>query len=172
MDVTHSDKVLSNNPDVSGRTVVWQESRAAGGWGNYGVFKRDIDADSEPVRICKHPGKSSQNPAISVSVIVWQDNRNGNWDIYGYDLEAKKEMVIYKGAGDQTAPDIDGRIIVWQDNRNGNWDIYGYDLDTKQVFAAYKGTGNQTEPAIYADTIVWTDDRAGNKDIYMNQGEK
>ena len=168
-DVTLSDAMNQNAPEVSGTTVVWQQGNAAGGWGNHGVYKRDINADIEPVRICKTPGKSAQEPAISGAVIVWQDNRNGDWDIYGYDLEAKEEMEICRAPGDQEAPAIDGETVVWQDNRNGDWDIYGYDLNTKKVFAVCEGKGDQTEPDVCTDVVVWTDTRDGNKNIYMNR---
>jgi len=167
-DVTNNDKALQSNPDVSGVTVVWQESRARSGWGNAGIYKRNIDMDVYPVNICKNVGKTAQNPAISGSIIVWQDNRNGNWDIYGYDLTAGQEIEICTDMGDQELPDIDGNTIVWQDNRNSNWDIYAYDLTSRKTFAIYQGKANQTQPAIHKNVVVWTDDRKGNKDIYMN----
>ena len=81
-DVARSEFCNQGTPDVSGTTVVWREGRREGGWNNPGIFKRDIDLDPEPVRICKLPGKIAAKPAISGAIIVWQDNRNGNWDIY------------------------------------------------------------------------------------------
>jgi len=33
-------------------------------------------------------------------------NRNGNWDIYAYDMNVKKEKVICAAAGNQTEPRI------------------------------------------------------------------
>ena len=167
-DVTNTDFANQTNPDVSGTTVVWQEGTAPRGWNNTAIFKRDIDMDPEPVRICGKPGKSAQNPAICGSIIVWQDNRNGDWDIYGYDLDQRKEIEVCLGPGDQALPAIDGTVIVWQDNRHGDWDIYAHNLATRQTFPVYQGKGNQTEPDIYKGTVIWTDDRNGNADIYMN----
>jgi beta propeller repeat protein len=49
---------------------------------------------------------------------VWQDNRNGNWDLYAYDLKTHQQ--IYTTAkSDQMDPDIYGNRIVWEDYRNG-----------------------------------------------------
>gem|GEM_PF-2319846 len=168
-DVCNSETFNQNNPDVSGTTVVWQQSSAAAGWANCGIYKRDIDLDPVPVRICKNPGTSAQNPAISGRVIVWQDNRNGDWDIYGYNLESGQELEICRAPGDQTAPAIDGPTVVWQDNRNGNWDLFGTMLSSGQVVAVYEGRGDQTEPDVAGDLVVWTDTRNGNKDIYLNR---
>ena len=87
---------------------------------------------------------------------MWQDDRNGNWDIYMYDLSTKKETRITTNTSDSYNPDIYGNIIVWQDNRNGNWDIYTYDLVTrKQMHTTNKY--EQFNPAIYGKRIVWQD---------------
>jgi len=67
------------------------------------------------------------SPDVENGVIVWQDNRNGNWDIYAYDLNVKKEKAICTDKGDQTEPRIKTGRIVWTDNRNGDKDIYIYE---------------------------------------------
>lgn len=168
-DIVKSEGANQQNPDVSGTTVVWQEGRAAGGWNNTGIYKRDIDSDPEPVRVCKKPGKTARNPRISGSIVVWEDNRNGNWDIYAWDIEAEAEIEICTEAGDQQNPTVDGGIVVWQDNRGGDFDLYGYDIETKETFPVYKGKGDQTEPDLLGDVVVWTDSRSGSGDIYMSR---
>jgi hypothetical protein len=57
--------------------------------------------------------------------VVWQDDRNGNWCIYAYNLDTGKESAIYKAKGDQIVPRIGaGWSIVWVDDRSGNEDAY------------------------------------------------
>ncbi|MBU7012960.1 MAG: hypothetical protein HXS46_19940, partial [Theionarchaea archaeon] len=73
-------------------------------------------------------------PAIYDNIVVWQDSRNGNVDIYGYSLSTGEEFPITTNRNPQHSPAIYENIIVWQDNRNGNWDIYGYDLSTSTEF--------------------------------------
>ena len=146
--------------------------RQACGWLNYGIFKRDIDMDPVPVRICRNKGASACHPAICGSIIVWQDNRSGNWDIYGYNLATSEEFAICTGPGNQQLPAIAGPTIVWQDDRNGNWDVYGYDLVSSKTFPIHQGKGDQTEPDIHHNVVVWTDNRHGNNDIYMNTGKQ
>ncbi len=98
--------------------------------------------------------------------IVYDTNRNGNRDIYMYDLSTNKETQITTNKSDQQSPAIYGNTIVWQDNRNGNWDIYAYDLIThQQIHTTDKS--DQMDPAIYGNKVVWTDSRSGKPDIYM-----
>ena len=48
-----------------------------------------VSASISETRITNHGTASS--PAIYSNNIVWQDNRNGNWDIYIQDLSTKKQ---------------------------------------------------------------------------------
>lgn len=121
-------------------------------------------------------------PAISEKYVVWQDSRNGNWDIYGYDLETEKEFRITTNEADQQSPAIYEDIVVWEDYRNGNGDIYGYNILTAQEFQITADSYSQQFPAIYIDdtaegensttenskiiTVVWMEWRDPSWDIY------
>ncbi len=106
-------------------------------------------------------------PKIYNNRIVWQDERNGDWDIYLYDLSIGKETQITKDPSDQRDPAIYGNKIVWQDERNGAWDIYMYDISTGKETQITKDPSNQGFPEIYSNRIVWQDARNGRSDIYM-----
>ncbi|HWQ50027.1 MAG TPA: PKD domain-containing protein [Methanosarcina sp.] len=98
---------------------------------------------------------------------MWADDRNGNWDIYMYDLSTKKERRITTNPSDSYCPAIYGNRIVWMDLRNGNSDIYMYDLSTSTETQVTTNKLGQGWPDIYGDRIVWDDYRNGNSDIYM-----
>ena len=66
--------------------TTWQSDRD----GNYNIFVYDFF--NEPTRICDNDS-SDQNPTMSISWatkwdslyvwVIWETNRNGNWDLYG-----------------------------------------------------------------------------------------
>lgn len=115
----------------------------------------------------------TNNPAlqgyasIDGNKIVYHDNRNGNFDIYMYDMETRTETRITTNTANQGFPDISGDKVVWHDERNGNHDIYMYDLKTDTERQITTNPAVQREPAISGDKIVWHDNRNGNWDIYM-----
>lgn len=106
-------------------------------------------------------------PAVYGNLIVWIDDRNGNWDIYMYDISTSFESPVTTDPADQMNPDVYGNIIVWEDWRNGYPDIYMYDLTTGLETPVCTDSAYQMRPAIYGDIIVWQDQRNGDYDIYM-----
>ncbi|OEU42261.1 hypothetical protein BGV40_10505 [Methanosarcina sp. Ant1] len=117
-------------------------------------------------RITTNPS-NSEHPAIYGNTIVWQDDRNGNWDIYIYDTSTKQQIHT-TNTSSQTNPAIYGNKVVWQDDRNGGSDIYLQDLSIKKQ-TRVTTSGKAYNPRINGNRIVWQDKRNGqdNWDIYM-----
>jgi len=131
------------------------------------------------------------NAAIAVDAddklyVVWQDNRQGNWDIYlstsTDGINWSTETRVTDSNDNQTNPGIviDSSLprnvyIVWQDDRDGNQDIYiassSNDFLTETISQITSDVSDQTEPAVAVDSgnviyVVWTDTRGGSSDIY------
>jgi beta propeller repeat protein len=63
------------------------------------------------------------------------DRRNGNADIYGYNLATAEEFAICTNRAFQGWPVASGGIVVWTDERNSiirNPDIYGARLSFEE----------------------------------------
>lgn len=110
-------------------------------------------------------------PAMAGDYIVWTDKRNGNFDLYAYQISTATEFSISLAAGDQLAPQISGDYVVWEDERNGsgNADIYAYRFSTATEFAVTTAASKQRYPQIDGDYIVWQDERNNEVDIYAYQ---
>jgi len=112
--------------------------------------------------------KSDQcDPAIYGDRIVWNDNRNGNSDIYLYILSTSKEIRVTTNESGISEPDIYEDRMVWQDGRHGSSDIYMYNISTSTETRITTNRSWASSPVIYGDMIVWNDNRNGNSDIYM-----
>jgi len=180
--------------------AVWMDFRNDN-WDVYFAQRPAGDAWSANERVNENTGQVWQLfPDIAVddagnTYAVWQDNRNGNWDIYfayrpagggwGANLRINDDTGGAGQGGSAIAVDGTGNAYaVWQDNRNGNWDIY---------FAYRPAGGNwganlkvnddtdeaaQSAPDIAVDEtggayVVWTDDRNSTErnldpDIYFS----
>ena len=125
-------------PAVWGDIVVWADNY----FGDMDIYAADLStslkagiSDPEnPVEFAVASNEAEQmNPDIDGNIVVWQDNRNGNWDIYGYNLTTRREFQITAESHDQTNPAISGNIVVWEDSRNGNLQIFAMILDGPEV---------------------------------------
>jgi hypothetical protein len=178
------------NADATGRQVnpylvadgngvviaVWEDGRD-GDLDDRDIYLRYSTDEGETwggeVRVnADSPHANQLNPVAALSeggdlLVAWQDNRNGDYDIYaqryslsGGSLTPDGANVLIGGvhvAGDQINPDIavdeDGGFhVVWQDGRNGNYDIFT---------TSYVPTGG--------DSYMWTNVRRVNDDPNLTQ---
>jgi TolB protein len=102
---------------------------------------------------------------VSGNTVVWHDERNGNWDIYAYDLATRQGFSVCTKAGDQVRPNISGNYVVWEDRRSSNSQIYGYDL-TKHTEFLISATAPEYRPQISGNMVVWSGWRSPNYGIW------
>jgi len=107
--------------------------------------------------------------AMDGDYIVWADERNGNFDIYAFQISTATEFPVTLAAGSQLAPQISGDYVVWQDHRDGDADIYAYQFSTATEFPVTTADRQQRYPQIDGDYIVWQDERNNEPDIYAYQ---
>jgi beta propeller repeat protein len=121
-------------PVIHGDMVIWTEWDGDALYGYdlstnnrfFIAYSRVSDCEREPSR----ERYGSLSPAIFDNIVLWVDCRNGNEDIFGYDLSTEKEFQITSNKNSQKSPAIYKNMVVWEDNRHNHWDIYGTDIST------------------------------------------
>ena len=103
-------------------------------------------------------------PSIYDDRIVWEDERNGNDDLYLYNISMSTETQITNNEFQHSNPVIYGDRIVWLQPPH----IYIYNLSNSTE--SYINTSiAMGKPDIYGDRVVWEDYRSqkNKSDIYM-----
>ena len=132
----------------------WSSEMPADIWAYDRTTGRELPVVRDSVR--------QEYPAVSGRTVVWQDKRNGGWDIYGATVSADgtvAEFPICRHARAQINPAISGDTVVWTDYRRGNADIYGYDLQERRVFPVRIARRHQMDPQVSGTLVLWNDVR-------------
>ncbi len=144
--------------------VVWCDDRS-GDLDVYGsrVSPSGLVLDPAGIQITSMPNTQGVGGIIfgdSTYLVVWDDWRYSNWDIYGARVTPSGLVLdpngfkISEAPGDQIYPEVafDGSnyLIAWHDRRFGSYDVYctrvnqfGAVLDTNGILIHQTGDGNQ-----------------------------
>jgi len=99
--------------------------------------------------------------------IVWVDLRNGNKDIYMYDITLGKEFQITSSEKEETSPTIYGNNIVYVSclsvkDKNGkkvcqSWALFLYNVNTteKKILHVFELPAGGSRPIIYGNRLIW-----------------
>jgi len=163
--ITLNGSVYSQSLAIYEDRVAWIEKSLLNDENQSFIYSYNISTDQ---KVLLMEVQKAENLAIYKDIIVWQDGRNGNSDIYMYNIVTEEEQQITTSTANQTDPEIYGDIIVWTDDSSSNWDIYMYKISTgdeKQITAS----GMARNPAIYGSTIAWVGYSSSNysSTIYM-----
>ncbi len=181
LDQTNQVVVGANN---NGAIIAWQDFRD----GNYNIYAQRV-SDTGVMQWPEYTkgklisGGTSEKINLAMisdnrggAIITWQDNRNGNWDIYAQWINSAGDreypltwpstgLAVCTDLSDQSPPVITnnqsgGAFIAWSDNRGGDYDIYVRQIDSiGQLDANVNGKAiqvpaedqDQLNPAIVAD---------------------
>jgi hypothetical protein len=197
---------IQDHPEIisdgqGGAIIVWKDSR--NGSSNPDIYVQAVDSTGEMkwlldgIAICTASGSQEYPNIISDgqggAVIVWNDYRTGNLDIYAQAIDSSGmvkwtqdgvAICTTTGSGSYSqecvpivTDELGGAIITWQDSRNGNdHDIYAQAIDNSGVLkwtqngvAICTASRNQWYQKIESDgqggaVITWADQRRSESD--------
>jgi len=185
-----------------GAIICWDDKRS----GYYDIYSQRIDPAGNAVwqkngiPVCAAPENQEYCQITSCEsdqfVIVWQDYRNANADIYAQKINVNGSVVwktngeiVCGVAANQERPQIVGGkypVIIWNDYRNGtgNSDIFcqklsstGTPLWFQYGVAICEAPGNQLNPKAVSDgdegaVIAWQDQRNPSSAIFARRINK
>jgi len=111
----------SDHPRISGKTVVYHS--VVGGADH--IYSYNIDT-GETRSVSSHGMQYYAD--VSGNRYVYDDNRDGKWDIYAYDRTTMKEVQLTNEPHDQMMPQIYGDYVIYMDNRQYDNNDQGWDL--------------------------------------------
>ena len=91
---------------------------------NNKVFLYNLD--SKLTKTIDNNDSEKRDVAIYEDKIVWADERDGNFEIYLYDLSTNKEKRLTNTPADDDAPDLYGKVLVYRSNHD--WEIRVFEL--------------------------------------------
>jgi hypothetical protein len=184
---------------TGGGIVTWQDFR----FGEWDIYAQRVDGTGiahwadNGIPICAEDGDQTMPSIVpdgaGGAIIIWEDYREGNYDIYaqrvtadGDTLWAADGMPVDTSMGDQAnlsvVPDgSGGAIMVWEDTRNGDWEIYGQRIDNNGNLLWGPGAvlirgmlGYPYAPTLAALSgggacVTWYDYRNGWADVYAQK---
>jgi len=170
--------------------VTWEEYRD----GNSEIyFKRSTTSGwlwGADTRLTSNTA-SSWYPSIaaygSYVYVVWQDYRDGNWEIYllrseNYGASWYSAIRLTSNTGSSTYASVAAYArnvhVAWQDNRSGNWEIYyKRSIDNGLTWGSDTRLTSDSNISEYPSVtafrsnvfVAWDDNRTGNYDIFVKK---
>lgn len=142
--------------------VAWQDFRDMG----YGeIYMKDLKT-GVVVRITNDPG-GQYYPAIFNQWIVWSDNRNSQFDLYGYNLKRGIEIQLTDTPEDETRPYINDGWVICHEDKGGELNI-NLRLMHLDNFASVQLTNEESEKenaCMASNRLLWVDLRTGFRQI-------
>jgi beta propeller repeat protein len=133
---------------------------------NFTVALVDVGTLSGSNSVVAGSSRGPANPRARGRWAVWQDQSDGNWEIYAQDVTANNAIQqLTHTPLSQENPRTDGRYVVWQGQEaNGNWDVFINDMLGSSGVQALTSTpaNDETDPAIDWPWVVWQSRPTGN----------
>jgi beta propeller repeat protein len=158
-------------PSIWGDTIVWYDDR-----NNVGVSRDLYVYDiSEQQETRLTTSGDVDDPDVYGDIIVWTENRDGDYDVFMYDRSTGTETPITSDTFRQSEVVVYRDTIVWDDDRHNPGgapsDIYMYDIPTgTETRVTNAVAANQRDPDIHGMRFAWSDDRdnlGASDEVYL-----
>ena len=151
-------------PQIDGDRIVWTDLRNDPDIQDsdmiYDIYLYNLTLGQE-TRLTSAVNHSSKGPpSLWGDLVVWNDNRDGPFRIYGFHFSNGTEAKMTNGTSNQYQPRVSSRAIAWLDDKEApdpvHMDLFYLDLGTGREVQA-SNTGHVESFDLWGDAIVWAD---------------
>ena len=180
INITNDPESNDINPSWSpdGTKIAWAKKRIKGIAHKYEIYYMNADGSGTQERVTINSAYDDRSPSWSpdgsVDNIVFESNREGNYEIYTMSKKFPEFFIILSnspGIDRNPSWSPDGKNIVFESNRNGNFEIYVMNADgTNVIQLTSTSTGDDLNPSWSPDgtKIAFRSTRYGETgDIYV-----
>jgi beta propeller repeat protein len=142
------------DPEVQAGRVVWQDWRDVGPGE---IYYANLETGQQ-LRITTN-SFGQYHPALYDQWIVWQDTRNGQVDLYGFDLLRQAEVQLTSTAENETRPYLDGPWVVCLEDSLGplTANLRLVHLPSLGAVPLTRTSTLKDRPALAGGKVLWLD---------------
>jgi len=123
-----SDEEYQGMPEIWNNYIVWVDDRLIAEGKKEIYLYNLLTTEEKPLNLTYAVSGGYSAISFSDYNVIWTDNRNGNGDVYFYDVERDIERRITLNSNHQGGGKLDGNYVVWIDHRNGGQDLFMLEL--------------------------------------------
>lgn len=144
--------------DVQAGRLVWQDHRDVGFGEIY--FKNLETSEFRRLTTSVH---GQYHPAIHGRWVVWQDNRDGQVELYGYDLLRGSEVRVTSTPENEARPYLEGEWAVCEEDSLGvlSSNLKLVHLSTGRSIPLTRSRTLKSRPALAGGRVIWQE-QSGN----------
>lgn len=153
---------------VSGDRIVWSDRRTADETAsdNTDIFLVDLAATDGGERQLTADPAPQRDPDVSGRWVAWTDLRDGNQDVFAFDLETDEMIRITDEEPNQFGPALSGELLVWLDGRDGG-SIRLRDLVTGEERRLVAGVDAVGAVDVGGGRVVWAEEGGEGAEIRL-----
>jgi hypothetical protein len=137
--------------------VVWRDLRDPG---NGEIYFQNLES-GETLRLTEDLFGQFV-PHIRGHWVAWQDNRDGQVEIYGTHLLDRREVRLSSGPGNKARPFIEGDWLVYEEDTFAFEvsNLHLLNLESLQFVPLTYDAANKTRPVLVGDQLIWQEGSA------------
>lgn len=150
------------DPDLQAGRVVWQDWRDVGPGE---IYLKNLETGQEQRLTTNAFGQ--YHPAVYDQWVVWQDNRDGQVDLFGFDLRRGREARLTHTRENETRPYLEGAWCVCEEDSLGpaTGNVKLVHLPSLRSVPLTRTASMKSRPSLAANQVIWQEAQARGNQI-------